>query len=103
MAELRARLRFRQSHHADLRLGKHRGRNVGVVDLNRTLAEYCIRKGVALADRDRRQVNAMGDIPDRVNVRHRGLRETIDRAATIVRVDSDAHLLKPEIGDTWMP
>ncbi len=42
VTELRARLRFRQSDRADLRLGKHRGRNVDMVDLDRPLAKHRI-------------------------------------------------------------
>ena len=103
VTELRARLAFRQSHGADLGLREHRGRNVGVVDLNRALAEHRIRERMTLADRDRRQVDAMGDVADRVDVRHRGAREVVDRDAAIARIDGDAGRFQSEIGDVRMP
>ena len=74
-----------------------------MIDLNRALAEHRVGKGVAFADRDRRQVDAVGDVADRVDVRHRGARKTVDRDAAIVRIDGDAGLLEPEIGDIRMP
>ena len=66
--ELRARLGLGQADDADLRLGEHRGRHVGVIDLRRALAEHGVGEGMALADRDRRQVDAIGDVADRVDV-----------------------------------
>ena len=47
--------------------------------LRRLAAEHGVGEGVALADRDRRQVDAVGDVADGVDVRHRGLREGVDR------------------------
>ena len=44
---------------------------VDVIDLHRTLAEHGVGEGMALADRDRRQIDAMGDVADRIDVRHR--------------------------------
>ena len=35
--------------------------------------------------------------------RHRGLRPVVDRDAAVVRIDGDAGLLQPEIGDVGMP
>jgi len=58
---------------------------------------------MAFADRDRGQIDAMGDIPDRVDVRHRGLRETIDRYAAIAGIDGNAGILQADIGDVGMP
>ena len=53
--EALARLRLGQPDDADLRLGEHRGRHVGVVDLDRLAAEHRVGERMALADRDRRQ------------------------------------------------
>ena len=70
-AKLRPRLRLGQADDADLGLGEHRGRHVGVVDRGRLAAEHGVGEGMALADRDRRQVDAVGDVADRVDVRRR--------------------------------
>ena len=74
-----------------------------MIDLNRSLAEYRIRECVTLADRDRRQVDAVGDVADRVDMRHGGAGKAVDLDAAIVRIDGDACLLQPEIGDIGMP
>ena len=84
MAELRARLRFGQADGADFGLREHRGRNGGVVDLNRALAEHGVGEGMALADRDRRQIDAMGDVADRIDVVDRGLGPAVDGDAAVV-------------------
>src|SRR5258707_9412653 len=97
VTELRARLRLRQSHRADLGLGKHRSWSVDMVDLDRPLAKHRIRERVTLADRDRRQVEAMSDVADRVYIRRRGARESIDRQPAMARIDAEAAGLEPEI------
>src|SRR6266404_5163097 len=74
-----------------------------MVDLDRPLAKHRVGERVTLADRDRRQVVAMGNIPDRVNVRHRRPREAVDGDPAIVWIDSDASLLQPEIDYIRMP
>ena len=43
-----------------------------------------VGEGVALADRDRRQRDPVGDVADRVDVRHRGLREFVDRDRAVL-------------------
>ena len=99
VAELRARFGFGQADGADFGLREHRGRDGGVIDLDRALAEHGVGEGMALADRHRRQVDAMGDVADRIDVVDRGLRPAVDGDAAIARVDGDAGLLEPEIGD----
>ncbi|RZM02449.1 MAG: hypothetical protein EOP68_21100, partial [Sphingomonas sp.] len=64
---------------ADLRGREHRGRDQAVVDAGRLLAEHRVGEGVALADRDRREVGAIGDVADRVDRGHRGPRVGVDR------------------------
>ena len=61
-----------------------------MVDLHRPLAEYGVGEGVALADRDRREVGAMGDVADGVDLRHRSLRPAVDGIAAIPGIDGDA-------------
>src|SRR4051794_22906325 len=102
MAELRAGFRLGQADGADLRLREHGGRDVGVIDLHLALAEHAVGERMALADRDRRQVEAMGDVADRVDAVDRALGEMVDRDAAVPRVDGDAGLLQAEIGDRGM-
>ena len=70
LANRRAGLRLGQADHAHFGLGEHRGRHVGVIDRRRLAAEHGVGEGVPLADRDRRQVDPVGDVADRIDVRH---------------------------------
>ena len=70
-----------------------------MVDFHRPLAEHGVGESVALADRDRRQVDAMGDVADGVDMRHRGLGPAVGGNPAVLRIDGDARLLQPEIGD----
>ena len=45
----------------------------------------------------------MRHIADRIDVRHRGLRESVDGDAAVLRIDGDAGLLQAEVGDIRMP
>ena len=83
LGELLARLRLGEADHADFRLGEHRGRHVGVVDRRRLAAEHRIGEGVALADGDRREVDAVGHVADRVDVGDGGLRIGVDGDAAV--------------------
>ena len=67
-SELRPRLRLGEAHGADLGLREHGGRNIDVIDLDRPLAENRIGESVALTDRYRRQIEAMGDVADRIDM-----------------------------------
>src|SRR6202045_4829000 len=73
-----------------------------MIDLNLPLAEHSIGKGVTLADRDRRQVEAVGDVADGVDIRHRGFRKAVHRDPAIAGIDGDAGLLQPHIGNIGM-
>ena len=44
----------------------------------------------------------MGDVADRIDVRHRSLRQAVDGDAAILRIDGDAGLFQAEIGDVGM-
>ena len=92
---MRAGLRLGQADHADLGLGEHRGRHVRVVDLRRLAAEHGVGEGMAFADRNRRQSDAVGDVADRIDVRHRRLREFVDRDRAFL-VELDAGGFEPE-------
>src|SRR5947209_183508 len=74
-----------------------------LVDLDRPLAEHGIGEPMALADRDRRKIEAMGDVTYCIDVRHRGLREMIDRDPAVLRTDGDPGFLQAHIGDIGMP
>ena len=102
LREPRARLRLGHADRADLGLGKDRGRHVGVVDRDRLAAEYGVGEGVPLADRHRSEVDPVGDVADRVDVRHAGLRELVDRDAAVPR-ERDAGRLEPEARDVRPP
>ena len=76
--KLRAGFQLGQPDRADFGLREHRGRDGRVIDLHGALAEHGVGKGVALADRDRRQVDAVGDVADGVDVRH----DVFDQSST---------------------
>src|SRR5262249_40601323 len=96
-----ARLGLGETDGADLRLREHRGRNVGMVYGGRPVAEHRIRKSVALAYRDGSEIDSVGDIADRIDVRYRRARIRIDRDAA-QRRRLDARLLDAEIGDVGL-
>ena len=39
-----------------------------MVDLDRALAEHRVGEGMSLADRDRSQIDTMGDVADRIDI-----------------------------------
>src|SRR5262249_49275542 len=55
-------------------------------------------EGMALADRDRRQRDAVGDVAHRIDLRHAGLRELVDRDRAGFR-QLDAGLLEAKAFD----
>ena len=99
--EALARLGLGEPDDADLRLGEHRGRNVDVVDGGRPSAEQRIGDRVAFANGDGRQIDPVGDVADREDVRDRGARIAVDGDAAIVG-DGDAGVLDAEIGDVGL-
>ena len=64
-----AGLRFGESDRADLGVGEYRRRHVAVIDRGRPAAEHGVGKSMALADRDRSEIDAVGNVADSVNVR----------------------------------
>ena len=64
LREPRARLRLGEADGADLRIGEHRGRHIGVVDRCRLAAEHRVGEGGALANGDRRKIDAVGHVAD---------------------------------------
>ena len=99
MGELRAGFLLGQPDRADFGLREHRGRDRRMIDLHGALAEHGVGKGVALADRDGGQVDAVGDVADGVDVRHACLGPIVDRDAAVLRIDGDARVLQAEIGN----
>src|SRR5262249_25265965 len=66
-----ARLGLGETDGADLRLGEHRCRNVGMVYGGRPVAEHPIRKNVAPAYRDWGEMDSVWDIAAAIDVRYR--------------------------------
>ena len=66
-----------------------------MIDLGRFVSKHRVGERMALADRNRGQVDAVGYIADSVNVRDVGLRERIDRNFTL-GPGYDADLVQPE-------
>ena len=81
---------------ADFRLREHCGRNVGVIDPRRHAAVNAVGKRMTLADRDRRQIDPIGNVAHRVNARHAGPRKLIDRDTAVLReLDPDLFQTQP--------
>ena len=94
-ADLDARLGLGQADRRDRRLAEDGGRHVGRVELRRIVVEQRLGQGPRLGDRHRRQVQAVGDVADRVDRRDRGLGPFVDRdRAGFVRDDAD--VLEPD-------
>ena len=68
-----------------------------MVDDRLLAAEHGIREGVALADRDGGQVDAVGHVADRVDRVDVGARMLVDDDRAIV-AQADARRLEPEAG-----
>src|SRR5215471_15464539 len=68
-----------------------------MINLDIALAEHGVGEGMPLADRNRRQIDTVGDIANRVDGRHRGLGIFVDRNAAVARIDGDAGLLEPKL------
>src|ERR1700759_490836 len=45
----------------------------------------------------------MGDVADRIDVRDRGIRETVDRNPAILGIERDTDILQPKTSDIRMP
>ena len=69
-----------------------------MIDAGRPAAEYGIGEGMALADRDRGQVDPVGDIADRVDVGHARARIVVDHDGA-ARRDRDPGRLEAEASD----
>lgn len=103
VGELRASLRLGQTYRADLGLGKDRSRNIRMIYARGLVPEHRIRKRVPFPDGNRRQVEAMRDIADRMDMRYVRLRKAVNGNAAVLRVDGNACLLEAEICNVWMP
>ncbi len=73
------RLRFRQPDGADVRLAEHRRRDVGVIERSIAAVEQVVGDDHALRDSDRRQLHAIDDVADRVDVVDAGAILIVDR------------------------
>ena len=86
-----------QPHRANFRRRKDGARHGVVTDLNRFAAEHVIRESVSLANGDRRQIDAIGDVSHRVNGSNVGARGRIHDDCAIVACEN-AGGVQPQIG-----
>src|SRR3546814_8178088 len=70
-AGLFARLCLGHPDRTDRRMAEHRARHVDIIDDSRPAAEDAVGKGLPFADRDGGKLDAIGDVADRVDARHR--------------------------------
>ena len=99
---LRRRLRLRQADRAELRLAEDRRRHIRVVDHGRLAAEHGVGERMAFADRDRRQIDPIGDVADSVDIRNGRTGIFVDRDRS-VRVERDPRVFQLQPGDIRRP
>ena len=87
---------------AYLRFGEHRRRHIAVIHGRRTIAEHRIGKGMTLADRDRREIDPVGDVAHRIDAVSRRARIFIDGDAAVAG-DLDIRRLQTEALDVRPP
>src|SRR5260370_668831 len=73
-----ARLRFGQAVSADRRLAEYGRGYIGVVHLDRVVVKERLGDGTAFGDRDRRQIDPVGHVADRIDVRNTAARPFVD-------------------------
>ncbi len=76
-------------------MAEHRARNIAIVDHRRLFAVEGVRKGLPLADRHGRKLDAVGDVADREDARHRRLVALVDLDRTLF-VEFDPDLFEPQ-------
>src|SRR5215472_9146165 len=91
-------LAFGKADGADFGLGKYRGWDVRMVHDGGLAAKHRVREGVSLTDRDRREIDPVGNITDRIDGWRRGARISVDRNSA-KRRRLDARLLNAKIGN----
>ena len=75
---------------------EHGGGDVVVIDRPRRAAEQPVGERMALADRDRRQIDAVGHVADGVDRGHVACVELASTTTAPSRVERDAGRLQPE-------
>ncbi len=90
-----------QTDRADLRLRKHGGRDVFIIEHRRVVIKGGLNEGMGFTDGDRGQVHAIGDIADGVDVRMDGARPGIDRDGA-VHVRRNADDVEAETFGLWL-
>src|ERR1700683_661320 len=75
------RFAFGEADRADFRFAKNRGRHVAVIDTGRLAAEHRVGEGMPLANGDRRQIDSVGYVADRIDGGDARARVIIDRDA----------------------
>ena len=73
-----------------------------MIDARWASTEHTVCKRVALADRDRCEIDPMGHVADRIDVRHVGLRELVDGNAAIHWIERNARFLQSQTLDVGM-
>ena len=89
-------LGFGQADDAHRRLREDGGRHVGVVELGRAAIELGLGEGLAFADGDRRQRQAVGDVAHGPDVRDVGPGIFVDGDGALL-VQLDARLVEAEV------
>ena len=77
------------------RMAEHRRRDAVIIDLVRLVAEEGVGERLAFADRDRGQLDAVGDVADREDRRHDRAVVGIDLDLALV-AELDARVFQPE-------
>src|SRR3546814_5816719 len=96
LTELVARLGLGHAHARHRRMAEYGGRDAAIIDPAGIIAEHSVGKGLALADRDRRQLHPVGDVAHRIDA-------GAARAVVVVHLDRalgvecDVGRLQPEI------
>ena len=96
LAKLPARLLFGQANGANRRLAEHRRGHIGVVHPDRVVVEQGLGKGAPFGDRDRRQIDPVGHVADRVDIRLAAARPFVDGDGAIADgLDADLGKTEP--------
>ena len=98
LGEAGARVGLRETDRADVRMREHRRRDVQVVDPPLGAAEQVVDQRHRLGERNRRQLDAIDDVADRIDPRHAGAVALVDDDRA-VDVERDADRLEAEAGD----
>src|SRR3546814_5661724 len=90
LTELVARLGLGHAHARHRRMAEYGGRDAAIIDPAGIIAEHSVGKGLALADRDRRQLHPVGDVAHRIDRSE----EHTSELQSLMRISSAVFCLK---------